>query len=294
MKQIRYNDDANVIKFLFPPEWDPQLISDVELQITDENATVLLEDTSINLYTATVLDEAAIRFASSVTLDSEAGDPDIGDPMLIAGDAGDETVFVKGYDADNQILTIEGTLNNAHEAADAVYGAFGSYTIDTTTVADFPAGRSVTLRWTPTGDGVAITELRQIAKTSFDLGGFERDFKDHYWRAWNDMKNPHEKFIRMAGLAELEVSDELMGAGLDLQRLIDQDRLRPLIMAKLAYNWTLNGDENKKDEYEKLGLNYSNKYDRVLQWPLWIDHDQDLKKDESEVSSHPHSFHRSF
>lgn len=294
MRQLRYNDNANSIKFLFPPEWDPKLVSAVNLQVTDNDAVVLLADDPVTLYTATTLDAAAARFASSVTLDSGAGDLDIGDPVLIAGDLGDEIVFVKGYDADNQILTTEETLNSAHEAADAVYGAFGTYTLDTTVVDTFKAGLIVTLRWTPTGVGVPITKLAQIAKVSFDLTGLERDFKDHYWRAYDDMKNPIDKFTRMASFAEKEVTDDLLGQGLHIQRLTDQDKLRPLIMAKMALNWTLNGDENKLDEHEKYGLNYSNKFDRVLQWPLWQDLDQDLVEDESEVSSHNHRFRRSW
>jgi len=294
VKQIRYNDNANVIKFLFPPEWDPKLVSDVELQITNDAGTVLLADTSITLYTASTISAAAARFAGSVTLTSGAGSPSIGDPMLIAGDVGDEIVFVEGYDTTSRVLTTEETLRHDHEALDAIYGAFGTYTIDTTTVATFLAGLIVTLRWTPTGVGVPITERRQIAKASFDLTGFERDFKDLYARVHDSLKEPHDKFNRMAEFAEHEVTSDLIAKGLDMQRLVDQDKLRPLVMAKLAYNWTLNGDDSRRYENETLGRDYTNKFDRVLQWPLWTDLDQDLVEDESEVSSHNHRFRRSW
>lgn len=292
MRQIRYNDNTNVVKFEFPTEWDPKLVTAVDISITNKDGTELLASDSVTLFTATTLDTAATRFARQVTLDSGTDALNIGDKILITGDLGDETAYVKGFESVNKVVEITSTngLRNPHESGDAVYGAFGTYTIDTTTVATFTAGLVMTLTWTPTGAGQPITELAQIAKSAFDIIGLEQRFKNLYARAYDDFTEPYEKFADMQMEAEQQVENELLGNGLDLQRVVDQSKLAPLVMAKMAYLWTLNGDENKQDEYEKYKLEYGNEFDRVLQWPLWVDRNQDLIEDDQEVSSHNHIF----
>jgi len=74
MEQIKYNSDANALKFEFPTEWDVKTITDITITVLNSAGTELLTATSLTLWTQTTLDSAAARFADEITLDSAADD----------------------------------------------------------------------------------------------------------------------------------------------------------------------------------------------------------------------------
>ncbi len=293
MRQIRYNNASNVLLFEYPEEWTT--VSALTLTITDDVGTELLAADSATLYTATTLDAAASAFADTVTLVSGAGVLEPGYPIEIAGVAGNERHRVKEYSSTTRIVSLEGMLEEAHAAADAVTGRYGLITVDTTTTSDFPKGIVLTLLWTPTGTGVAATtELAQVSVSQVDLVGLERRFSRLYPRAFEAYTKPINRMADMLKEAELQVAQELLVDNLDMQRIIDQDVVAPAIMGKLAYMWTFNGDEQIEDERAFLGTEYDKQINILKSLPIWIDHDQDLIEDDGEVTTHTHIFGRNW
>jgi hypothetical protein len=294
MEQIRYNYATNPLRLLFPDEWDAKLVTGVTLQVKNEEGTELLAAESITLYTATTLDADAIRYASSVTLAAAAGTLEAGDPILIEGVAGDEVQFVKGFNSTTKAVQLESLLDNAHDSGDSVRGLFGTHTLDTTTVADYPKGVVLTLIWTPTGHGKPIRTQVQVSTGSMDIEGMRRELNDECSRAYESYTQERDKFDRMLAKAERQISLEMEFDKMDYNRIVGQRYTVDLVVAKMALIWTYNGDEAMTDEFEKWSSIYSSRYNRIKAMPIWQDHNQDDIKDKSEVTSHEHTFERNW
>jgi hypothetical protein len=294
MKQIRYNSTAAPLRLAIPAEWDVTLLTALTLTVTDLDGVELLAADAATLWADTTLAADADAYLSSLTLAAGATDLAKGDPIQIQGVVGPERHIVKGYDSTTKIVEIEQILENDHVTGDEVWGLFADYELDTSTVATWTAGLVFTLTWTPTGTGTPITEMGQIAKSALDLQGLERRFSILYPRAHDDFSRPSDKFAEVLEEAELQVENDLLGAGVLMQRVVDQDKLSPLVMKKLACMWTWNGDKNKEDERNFLCSDYDKELAKVLSWPIWVDQDQDKVQDEDEVTSHNPIFCRSW
>jgi hypothetical protein len=286
MRQIRYNHATNVLRMEFPPEWDGKLISGVTVGIKDREATELLAAQSVTLYTATTVDGDVDRYANTIVLDSGAGSLSIGDPLLLCGAAGDEVVRVKDYDSTTYTVTLETILQNEYADNSPVYGLFGSYTLDVTDTDTYTTGLVLVLTWTPTGDGSPTTELAQIAVSELELVGIELAFNRIYQRAYDAFKRPVDIFDDMVEEATRQVRYELLASQLDIHRVKDQGVITPLVMAKMAYLWSLNADEDKTDERVVINAEYDRQLGIVKALPLWVDTDQDEVEEEDEVSDH--------
>jgi hypothetical protein len=212
------------------------------------------------MYTATSIDGAAARYASTVTLDSAAGALVEGDRIYIAGDAGNEIHTVKGH--------------------------------DTSTVATWTVGLNVSLLWTPTGGGQAFTEMAQVGRRTLAIEGLEERFRAVYPRAYADFLEPEKKFSLMREESERQLKAELLSNGLNMDRIVDQDTIAPVLMARMAYLWTLNGDVNKEDERKALGSEYNKLVAQLIRDPIWQDSDEDLVEDDTENTSHMWQFER--
>ncbi len=284
MTQIRYNHASNILRLGYPAAWDPKLITGVTLTITDRDADELLDATALTLYTSTTLDGAVERFADEIVLDSGAGSLSPGDHLLLSGVEGDEHVVVKGYDSSTYTAQLEAILDNAYADGEAVYGCWGTYTLDTTTVATWTAGLVVTLTWTPTGAGQPITWEAQIAKSSLDLSGLRLEFQDRFPRAHKAFVVTSDRFDRIAEQAERDLRYR-HEATIDIDRAVDQARLNRAVMAEMAYIWTLSGDEKIADEYQRI-MTERDEANRVLANPFWVDGNQDLEEDAGETTTH--------
>ena len=294
MKQIDYNNSALNVRFEFPTEWDAAAITGLTLTIQDKAAVELAGAAAATLYTATSIDDSdgVPAYSREITLDSAAGNLSAGDPIQINGVAMVEQHRVKGYDSTNKIATLESFLDEDHDDNDDVYGMFANIEIDTSTVATFPKGLVMVFLWTPAGTGEPITELVQIAYTQLDLEGLELSFSRIYPRAYEALTKPVNRFADMVEEAEREVYNELLSEGLDIERLVDQSTIKPVIMSKLALMWTVNGDEDMTDERDYLSSLYSQQMGFFKKLPVWQDTNQDLKEDDGEVSDHMPEFGR--
>lgn len=286
MRQLKYNFATNYLRLEYPDEWDPSLVTAVSLTITGKDGTVLQAATSCTRYTNTSIDGDVAAYADEITLDSGAGALAAGDVILIAGVAGAERRRVQGYDSTNYIATLEEILREAHDDNAVVYPCWvTSAAIDTTTVATWTAGLPMTLTWTPTGDGQAFVEECEVSKFSMSVEGLELRFQAIYRRAWDDFER-QGTFSIIREEAERQLRAELASNGLDYNRIIDNDIFAPVLMARMAWLWTLNGDEAKEDERAAIGSEYNILLGQLLKNPIWVDTDQDLIETDDEVSDH--------
>ncbi len=292
MFQIQYNYDSNPLRIEFPVEWDGKLISELDIGIKDMAGTALLAPDSATLYTQTTLDADVAAYLDTITLAVGATALSIGDPILICGVAGDEVRRVKAYDAATREVLLTAILDYAHDATEKVYGLFGTYTLDTTTVATWTLALPVVLTWEPTGTGQAITEMARVSKSTLDIEGLRSRFADKFPRAHNAFTEPVDRFARIAQEAEGEVELEMLSNRLDIQRIVDQDIIAPAIMAKMAWYWVLQSDDDMKEEREVIANEYEKQIGIVINLPLWQDANQDGVEDDGETTSHEHIFER--
>lgn len=286
MKQIQYGESAVPLRFDFPAEWDPADVSAVTLTIKDDSATTLLAADAMTLYTATSLSEDALQYTSSIVLDSEAGDVAPGDMLVIEGAAGTEMVRVKAYVSATQTAELEGILKYDHAEDDSVFATWATYELDVSDTDTFLNGLTMVFIFTPTGSGQVTRDEYQISSAVVDLGGLEKAFSVIYPRAYDAFTQPTDNFQVYLSEAERQVKNELLAQNnaFDYDRVVDQDMMAPVIMAKMALLWTLNGDENKEDEREALGNDYAAQIGILLNRTKWTDSDQDDAKDEEEIS----------
>ena len=285
MRQIQYNLATNSLRFELPEEWSKPDLTALTLQIANKAGTELMAASAVTLYTATTLNGAVNRFSTSIALTTGATAVTTGDRLMLVGAGGSEVVTVRGYNSGT--ATLEGAVNNAYDDSDAVHGLWGTVTVDTTTVATWPAGLIVRLLWTPTGTGMPVTELAQIDKTSLDIEGLGIELNDTYPRAYQSFTDKNN-LDRMTVVAKRELRAKLKPDGLDIYKMVDQDPIIGLMVCELAHLWTLSGDEQMNDEREAIGAELDRRLAEFRKNPFWIDLDQDGTEDDGEVfSAHP-------
>ena len=296
MKQIQYGEDAIPFRFDFPAEWDPANVSALTLTIKDDSGTELLAADAMTLYTATALLEDALQYTSSIVLATGAGDVAPGDMLLIDGAAGTELVRVKAYVSGTNTAELESILKYDHTEGDNVYATWATYELDVSDTDTFLKGLTMTFIFTPTGSGQVTRDEYQISSAVVDLAGIEKTFSIIYPRAYDAFTKPVNNFSVYLSEAERQVKNELLSKNnsVDYDRIVDQDMIAPVIMAKMAILWTLNGDENKEDERNALGLDYSAQMANFLNRTKWTDDDQDDAKDEEEISDNEPVFNTSW
>ncbi|MCP4604492.1 MAG: hypothetical protein GY847_28880 [Proteobacteria bacterium] len=296
MRKIRYNTAANDLYFEYPIGWDGELVTAVTLTIRDRDGVDALAATSVTLFTQTAIESAVVAFADSMVLPNTTDSLDAGNPVLVCGASGNERLRVKEYDEAVYTPTMESSFRYAHDAAEKVWGLFGNITVDTSAVATFPAGEIFTLLWTPTGSGEPITEYVQVVNSALDIESLDRRFERLYPRAYDSFSEPTDRLADMAELAEVSIREECLASNppFDIDRLVGQDAVSLTIMAEMARMWALSGDENLKDEFDKVSAEKAKWLATLKAKAKWLDDDQDGVEDEDEISSHAPTFQRSW
>lgn len=292
MQQLKYNADDNILKIETPAEWDITSLTGIDVSIKDVDGTELLASTAVTMYPSTTLDGAVGKYSNIITLSAGATDVSAGDGLLLVGAGGSEVVRVKGYDSTTRIVTLEKITDNQYDDLTPVYGLFGSYTLDTTDTTVFTLGMQITVLWTPAGTGHETRELYQISKSRTDILALRLRFKRLYPRAFDAFTRPVDRFEDMLFEAEESIKTILLSKSLQYDRIVDQSIISQVIMARMAYMWTWNGDDEIMDEREFLQSEYDKILNIMLSLPIWQDTNQDDVQDEHEVSSHEHFFER--
>jgi hypothetical protein len=86
----------------------------------------------------------------------------------------------------------------------------------------------------------------------------------------------------------------LMLRRMEYDRIVDQSLTSLAIMARMAYLWTYNGDEDIQDEREFLMSEDAKMFEILCALPIWADDNQDDVQDDNEINDHTHFFERSW
>lgn len=291
MRQLKYND-STILDFEFPIEWDE--VSSATLTVLDTSANELLPATACSMYTPAFLLDAVDMYSTTINLALTSESLSIGDPIMIVSMGVRERGIVKGFNPITKVIELESPLENAYDAFTVVSRLSASYTLDATDTDVYTKGTVVTLVWTPTGDGDKTTERAQVSDTIIDVAGLSNRFKVLYQRAYDSFTVPVDNMSRIVFEAEQQIRQELLSNNLDYNRIVDQSLIAPALMAKMAAMWTFNGDEKIKDEREFLIEEYEKQISILKNLPIWVDSNQDLEKDDNEVTDHQHIFGRNW
>ena len=294
MKQLKYNTSDNILRIDYPEEWAIADLTGITATIKGTDGVELLAASVVTMYPATTSDGGIDRYSDQIVLAVGATTPDTGDILTLSGAVGVETVRVKAYDPSTLTVTTEEPVENQYDDGDAIYGNFGTIAVDTTDTDTFLLGINVQVLWTPTGTGTVTKELYDIARFALDLVSLRARFQRIYPRAYKAFTAPTDRFSDMALEAEEEVKVEIESSLMNYDRIVGQSIIIQLIMAKMAYMWTFNGDDEIEDEREFLMGRYNTKFAEVKNLPIWQDTNQDDIKDENEVQTHQHIFGRNW
>lgn len=290
---VKYNSASNVMRFNFPVQWDPQLVTSATVTVANTDGTELLAATAATLQATTATRADVDRFSTTIPIDAAyAGTISIGDKLKIIGVGGSEVVIVKGYDSTARNVVIDNVLRNEYESGDAVYPMYATYMLDTTTVADYPNGLNFRVTWTPTGAGNATDEMYQVLQTVLELGDFEGKFRSLYPRAHDVLSKTPGRFDDAVEEAELRLYTDLKGDNMDMYQIKDQRVIAPVMRALAAYLYTLNGDKDIDDEREALKIDYQDRLQALKRLPIWVDINLDGIKDDEEITTHQTTFER--
>ena len=293
MNTVKYNNASNVMRFNFPVQWDPQLVTAATVTVTNTAGTELLAATSATLQATTTTRADIDRFATTIPIDAAyAGTISIGDKLKILGVGGSEVVIVKGYDSSNRNIEIDNVLKNEYESGDAVYPMYATYTLDTTTVADYPNGLNFRVTWTPTGAGNATDEMYQVLQVQLELGDFEGKFRSLYPRAYDVLNKTPNRWNDTVEEAEIRLYTDLKSDNLDMYQLKDQRPIAPVMRALTAYLSTLNGDKDTEDERKAFMIDYDDRLQALKRLPVWVDSNLDGIRDDEEITTHQTTFER--
>jgi len=187
-------------------------------------------------------------------------------------------------------VQLESILDNAHDEDEKVWGLFGTYTLDTTTIADYPKGQICTFLLTPDNGDSPFTVFRQVAASSLELTGLRGEFMDGYPRYYDLLTNPVDRLARVQQQAERHVYNWCLSEGLDIQRLVGQTVILDAVMTRMAYLALNSGDVQTDDERKFLSAEYESQLGIILKLPLWTDDNQDNIEGDGETSTHIPTF----
>jgi hypothetical protein len=281
MKQVKYGEDAQPLRCEFPPAWDSEAITGVEISIADRSGTELLAATAATLYTATTLNADVDAGAEYFVLAEGASAVEPGDIVLI-GDSDDgepETIVVNHYDAVNRRVYGEEDLKDAHSSGAAVIGLFATYSLDISDTDTYTKGKQLVVTWNPNTDDIAYTEVYQVSGTQMASSAFWRDFGALYPVEYEIASK--RDTVAFEGLIRRLFSQELMNHSMDSNRIVDQDRLLGGMV--LYARWTILRDPEERQAARK---DFENWVTMLAQDPIWIDHDQDGVEEDAEKSTH--------
>jgi hypothetical protein len=288
MRQIPYNNSAATLRFEFPPNWDVQNITGVNIQITDLSGTDLLAATATTLWTATTLASAASVGDSTITLTSATLSP--GDRLEIASsDSGPkEQIEVQSYNSSTKVVTLARDLRFAHASGTAVKGCFVTYDLDTSTVATWAKSKQVVLIWAPAGsDDHPHHERGEIANFDFGVPDFERRFRIRYpFAAMVLAQRGHDGFVKHYEETLKDLRVHLWSRGLHMERVQNTEIVsRPML--SLARLLVVRGGGDKLAHEQDIAIKEFNEHFEILcSDPIWVDADQDNVRDEKEIDDY--------
>jgi hypothetical protein len=296
MIELNYSSSAQAIRVVFPESWDPALLTGLTLTIKDRQGAVLMAAAPATLWPDAVLDGAAPAFSLSIKLDGTPTALAPQDPIKIVGAGGiSEYQTVADYNTVTKVATLESILRNGYSDGDDVYGLWAIITVDLSNTTTYPAGKELTLLWTPSGISGEFTELAEISRyNQLDAAGFAQYLRDIYPRAYDGLVQPRNRLSTVIEEATQKVAALLISRDptFVLSKVRDQRLIRPAIAAACAVIWVRNADSELEDERKEWRRDLSEEIETLASQPVWVDLEDDFVEEAGETSEHPHVFRK--
>jgi hypothetical protein len=296
MRELNYSSSAQVIRVVFPESWDPALLSGLTLTIMDREGTVLMVAAPATMWPDAALSVAAPAFSLSITLAGTPTAPAPQDPLKIVGASGiSEYQTVSAYNSVTKVVTLESILKYGYGIGDDVYGLWATITVDLSDTDDYPAGKQLTLLWTPSGISGPFTELAEISKyQQLDVAEFGQYLRKIYPRVYDGLFSPQNRLSEVIDAATKKVAALLVTRDpkFVLSKVRDQELLKPSIAAACAVIWVRNGDRELEDERKEWRRDLSEEIETLASQQVWVDIEDDFVEDENETMAHPHIFQK--
>ena len=168
-------------------------------------------------------------------------------------------------------------------------------TVDLSDEDVFPAGTDLVLIWTPTGTGGPVTDTATISTyQQTELAGLSEELQDVYPRVYDGLTKPKDRLRRVSSRAKGDISKLLMtmDTRFDISKIRDQSLIVPAVAAQCAVLWSMNGDDDIKDERAAYRLQVQTEVEILSKLNIWVDQDGDLVDDPGESRVHPHIFRK--
>lgn len=289
-KQIEYNNANFLMRFEFPPDWDVDNLTGVNISIATTTGTELLAAAAATLYTADTLAGAVTSGNNAIILTTGNALAE-GDRIRISGGHREDRT-VRDYTAASKTANLTADLDWDHANLADIDGLFCTYDLDTSTVATWTSGLDVVVSWTPVGiDVAAYTETYEIAKSGqYQASDFDERFEAQYRREYRNFGD-YLDTIRIE--AQKRLTQRLKARGLNMDRVVDQEILMPTHLALTRQLLIRGTGEAWIDERKEALDEYNTEFKILTSDVIWADDDQDGVKDsgESDIPSE-HTFDR--
>lgn len=293
MRQVLYNSAAYRLRFEYPPDWSASTVTSVKLTVTDTSATELLAATTCTQFTANTINGATSAGASSLILTTAVSySPVEGDLFTIAASASgpSETVECLYYASATKTMTLKQDMRYAHATGTAIYGRFCYHDMVTTSTSTFTKALQMILSWQAYASTAlaypAVTERAEITSLTYGGNDMAGRFALLYPRENRVITANDALFTDYFAEAKKQLSIELRGRGLMMDRVVDQERLDPSLLTLTRYLVTLGGGDDWETERNVALNEYARQFEILCSEPIWTDENLDGAQDDDEIDDH--------
>jgi len=304
MRETQYNNAALTLRFEFPSDWDAQSITAVTVGVKDTSGNELLAATAATLWdaggtNATQINGAVAADEDEIVIELAGGGslptPVPGDRLEIAASAAGPTeeITVSFYSSTAKQITTVRDLRYAHSDNTAIKGLFCTYDLDTSDTDTWIKGKQLVFTWTPNTDDLPCKERGEVVISEFSIPGFNERFSMLYPREYEavvqtsgGVSKPFNRLPTFLQAAHDEIRSELLVRGLDINRVMDQAQLFPVLTSKVRWLVLLSGDDRYDAERAVALDEYQRQLELLAKSPIWGDDNQDEIRDRDEFEDH--------
>ena len=290
MKQLKYGDDSNTLRYEFPDLWIDDLPATLNISFDDTAGGALLAATAATIRTATTLNGDVEYGDGVMTLNSAAAAVSPGDRLHIAAsvDGPSEIVECESYNTTTYVVTLKDDLEYDHATGTAVSGYFATYDADLSGD-DFTKGLKFKISWIPANDFPTTTELAMIAGASVAASEFWAKLQNRFPVEY-EMSEDRDRVM-----FEQSVNDSMYSEfsihSLDFNRIVNQPFVEEGILLRARVMILAGAGDTYEYEYGIAFKEWSAWVNLILKNDsFWIDEDQDGAIDEGEAQPRDPSF----
>jgi hypothetical protein len=292
---ILYNKDANALRRDMPS--DAGAIVYATLRVCNDGGSEIEAADEADIW-GCVANVAVVTLSNAtdagdyqvtLALSTETRDLYPGDVIRVGDATGArEDIRVRAWDSATSIATLEDYLRADHAAGETVVGRWAAYTLDTTTVADYPVNQRLVLEWefadaTVSGNVWLASDEAQIVKYAPGSAGLDDRFRARYRRYYDTIEQGD--WNRWETDARQEIVDIFAARGKDVARIVDAVRLDEAIMAEIALLISYAQGTDWEAECVTALTRRNEVVERLASLPLWSDTDGDHIREDEETQT---------